>query len=89
MRTALRRWHGWGPYLLMGSGFLLMAVSVLWYKGMFDTVAQAAYDPADVVYDRPLHGVHEMGPPKESPPSCRRMHPNLASRFRKPSTIWE
>ncbi len=68
MHTARGRFHAWGPYVLMGSGFLLMAVLVLWYRGLFENVAQAAYDPADVVYDRPLHGVHEMGPPLEPPP---------------------
>lgn len=53
----------------MGSGFLLLAALILWYwGGSIGFVAQAAYDPADVVYDRPLHGVHEMGPPREQPP---------------------
>ncbi len=64
------RFRTWGPYLLIGSGFLLLAGVILWYWGanLGGDVAQAAYDPDDVVYDRPLYGVHEMGPASAPPP---------------------
>lgn len=68
-KRANRSRQTWGPYILVGSGLILLAVTGLWYwGGLGGTVARAAYDPADVVYDRPIHGVHEMGPPAQQPP---------------------
>ncbi len=59
----------WGPYLLIGGGLVLLVAVNLWYWGAsFGSTARAAYDPADVVYDQPVHGIHEMGPAAEQPP---------------------
>lgn len=47
---------------LIGTGVLLLFVSAFWLvtsnKG--NTLSDAAYRPEDVVYDTPLHAVHEM-----------------------------
>ncbi len=68
-RAPARRQGRWGPYLLMGVGLLLL-VALGWqlWGGQGGSTAQAQYDPDDVVYDRPMHGVHEMEPSKEPPP---------------------
>lgn len=67
--TSRQSKHAWGPYLLIGSGLVLLAIVNLWYWGSAAGVtAQAGYDPADVVYEQPVHGIHEMGPPAQQPP---------------------
>jgi len=74
-RRAKRR--SWGPLLLLGAGVVLLAGVALWYftgsgsSASTATVAsntQAKYNPNDVVYDQPLHGIHEMGASTSQPP---------------------
>ena len=67
--TSRQSKRAWGPYLLIGSGLVLLAIVNLWYwGGTAGVTAQAGYDAADVVYDQPVHGIHEMGPAAQQPP---------------------
>ncbi|NOZ28925.1 MAG: DUF1573 domain-containing protein [Chloroflexi bacterium] len=65
-RTSRRRTRG--PWLLIGGGLalLLIVVSAYWAWGRTPAAGASAeavsYDPADVVYDDGLYGVHEMEP---------------------------
>ncbi len=75
-RTSAVSLRAWGPYLCIASGLLLLAGLGLWYwDGSRDVMAQAVYDSADVVYDGPLHGVHEMEPSEKQPPFLPRDGP--------------
>ncbi len=68
-RAPARRSQQWGPLLLIGVGLALLAFLGWQYLGSGSgNTAQAKYDPNDVVYDQPMHGVHEMEPSTEPPP---------------------
>ena len=50
---------------IIGAGILLLAVGGYWlWANNQTTLAGTDYSPADVVYDQPLHAIHEMDGPK-------------------------
>lgn len=50
------------PLVIMVAGVLLIAASVYWMTGWRPGKASLDYAPEDVIYDHPLHAVHEMDP---------------------------
>jgi hypothetical protein len=52
------------PFIaIIAGGLLIIAAGwyLLGYRGSVETAF--AYSPEDVIYDQPLHAIHEMGPP--------------------------
>jgi hypothetical protein len=50
------------PLIIVIAGALLVGASLYWMVGKTPAKASGDYSPEDVVYDRPLHAIHEMEP---------------------------
>lgn len=50
------------PLIIVIAGVLLVGASLYWMVGKTPAKASADYSPEDVVYDQPLHAIHEMEP---------------------------